>query len=85
MLKKIIFLSLVVFFLYAGLAWAQETITFWVMPNAPDDVHLSWLEKTAADFKVKTGVTVNYEIVGWGDAWSRISMPSSNQSVMFLR
>jgi len=74
MLKKIILLALVVFFLYAGMAWAQETIVFWAMPNAPDESHLSWLEKAAADFKAKTGITVNYEIVGWGDAWSKISM-----------
>jgi multiple sugar transport system substrate-binding protein len=74
MFKKIILLIMVVFFLYAGMAWAQETIVFWAMPNAPDDSHLSWLEKTAADFKTNTGITVNYEIVGWGDAWSKISM-----------
>ena len=74
MLKKIIVLSLVAFFLCTGMTWAQESIVFWVMPNAPDDVHLSWLEKTAADFKAETGITVNYEIVGWDDAWSRISM-----------
>ncbi len=74
MFKKITLLVLVIVFLFAGMAWAEETITFWTMPNAPDDPYLSWLEKAATDFKAETGVTVKYEIVGWGDAWPKISM-----------
>jgi len=74
MFKRIAWLVLVIVFLCAGMAWAEETITFWTMPNAPDDPYLSWLEKAAADFKAETGVTVKYEIVGWGDAWPKISM-----------
>ncbi|MDC7227793.1 MAG: extracellular solute-binding protein [Spirochaetales bacterium] len=49
------------------------TITFWVMPNAPDETHMPWIEEKAAEFYELTGVTVEYEIVGWGDAWTKIS------------
>ena len=38
------------------------------MPNAPDDVHVAWLDEAAARFKAETGITVDYEIIGWGDA-----------------
>ena len=47
-------------------------ITFWLMPNAPDDVHVAWLDEAAARFKAETGITVDYEIIGWGDAWTRL-------------
>ena len=48
-------------------------ITFWLMPNAPDETHLPWLQAKAAEFQKETGVKVNIEIVGWGDAWTKIS------------
>lgn len=49
------------------------TLTFWAMPNAPDEVHIPWVEEKAAAFEAKTGVKVNLEIVGWDVAWQRIS------------
>ena len=48
-------------------------ITFWAMPNAPNDIHVAWMEKKGAEFKESTTVTVHFEEVGWGDAWTRIS------------
>jgi len=50
-----------------------ETITFWAMPNAPAEAHLAWMEEKAAAFLAETGITVNFEEVGWGDAWPKIS------------
>lgn len=52
---------------------ALKEITFWLMPNADDSIHLPWLEQKAAAFKAKTGVQVNIEIIGWDVAWQRIS------------
>jgi multiple sugar transport system substrate-binding protein len=51
---------------------APRELTFWLMPNAPDDVHVVWLDAAAEEFRKKTGITVNYEIIGWGDAWTRL-------------
>ena len=50
-----------------------KSITFWLMPNAPDDTHIPWLEQKAAAFQAKTGVKVNVEIIGWDVAWQRIT------------
>jgi len=61
-------------FLCAGMVWAEETITFWYMQNAPSDLSVAWYEQAVADFKTKTGITVKFEEVGWGDAWGKISM-----------
>ncbi len=58
---------------FVGNASAGEEITFWAMPNAPDDVHTPWMEKMAENFKAQTGITVHFERIGWGDAWQRIS------------
>lgn len=52
---------------------ARTEITFWVMPNAPDEIHIPWLERKAREFEQQTGVRVNFEIVGWDVAWTRIS------------
>jgi len=52
---------------------AAQTITFWVMPNAPDEIHVPWLEQKIAEFRNETGIQVEYEIVGWDVAWTRIS------------
>lgn len=65
-------LALVLTFGVAG-AFAQ-TITFWVMPNAPDATHVPWLDEHIARFKAETGIDVKYEIIGWDAAWSRISV-----------
>ncbi len=54
-------------------AMAKGEITFWVMPNAPDETHVPWLEKKIAEFEKNTGYKVNFEIVGWGEAWQKIS------------
>ncbi len=51
----------------------SKSITFWLMPNAPDDTHIPWLEQKAAAFQAKTGVKVNVEIIGWDVAWQRIT------------
>ena len=48
-------------------------ITFWAMPNAPNDVHVAWMNQKGAEFTGKTSTKVNFEEVGWGDAWPRIS------------
>jgi len=50
-----------------------ETITFWVMPNPPENLHVPWLDQNTAAFEKETGITVKYEIVGWGDAWPRLT------------
>lgn len=52
---------------------AGTEITFWAMPNAPDETHIPWINQKAAEFEAKTGVRVKFEVVGWGDAWTRIS------------
>lgn len=52
---------------------AQKEITFWLMPNTDDSIHLPWLEKKAAEFQAKTGVKVNIEIIGWDVAWQKIT------------
>ncbi|MBN2354123.1 MAG: extracellular solute-binding protein [Spirochaetales bacterium] len=49
-----------------------NTITFWVMPNAENPGHASWLEKKKAEFLEREGIIVNYEIVSWADSWTRI-------------
>lgn len=50
-----------------------KTITFWAMPNADDEIHIPWVEAKAAEFQKKTGVKVNFEVVGWDVAWTKIS------------
>lgn len=72
-MKKLLVLVLAGVFLCAGMAWA-ETITFWTMPYAPEEPYLDWLEQTTADFYEITGITVEYEIVGWGEAWTKTSL-----------
>lgn len=57
---------------FGATAWAQ-TITFWLMPDAPNSVQVPWLEEQVRKFREETGITVEYEIVGWDAAWSRIS------------
>jgi multiple sugar transport system substrate-binding protein len=51
---------------------APREITFWLMPNAPDDVHTVWMDAKVAEFQKETGITVHYEVIGWGDAWTRL-------------
>ena len=51
----------------------KDTITFWLMPNAPYNIHISWLLQKADEFKEIKEITVEFEIVGWGDAWPKIS------------
>ena len=38
-----------------------NSIVFWVMNNAPDDVHMAWLKQKTADFEAETGVKVYFE------------------------
>gem|GEM_PF-331912 len=52
---------------------AGEAITFWAMPNAPSEAHLAWMQEKAADFLEETGITVNFEEVGWGDVVPKVS------------
>ncbi len=52
---------------------AGETITFWAMPNAPSEAHLAWMQEKAAAFLAETGITVNFEEVGWGDVVPKIT------------
>lgn len=54
-------------------AAAAQEITFWVMPNAPDVIHVPWLQKKAEEFHAETGIRVHFEVIGWDVAWSRIS------------
>jgi len=75
------FLSILLLFLLCtgiifaapGKEQAAKEITFWSMPNAPDDVQMPWVEKKAAEFEKATGIKVLFEVVGWGDAWPKIS------------
>ncbi len=60
--------------LAAGAALAQGTeITFWLMPNAADVIHVPWLDQKVEEFYRETGIRVRYEIIGWDQAWSRIT------------
>ncbi|BAS25883.1 extracellular solute-binding protein [Limnochorda pilosa] len=52
---------------------AAQEITFWAMPNAPDETHVPWLDAKTEEFYQETGIRVNYEVVGWDAAWTRIS------------
>src|SRR5690606_25343262 len=53
---------------------AQGTeITFWVMPNAADVIHVPWLDQKVVEIYRETGIRVRYEVIGWYQAWSRIS------------
>jgi multiple sugar transport system substrate-binding protein len=73
--KGLILLSLVLVIALAltGCGKIGGNITFWAMPNAPNDVHVAWMNQKAAEFEAKTGTKVAFEEVGWGDAWPRIS------------
>src|SRR5690606_39935349 len=52
----------------AGAAMAQGTeITFWVMPNAADAIHVPWLDQKVEEFYRETGIRVRYEVIGWED------------------
>lgn len=64
---------LLAFFLVALAPAGAQEITFWVMPNAPDATHVPWLDAKAEEFYQETGIRVNYEVVGWDVAWTRIS------------
>lgn len=61
-------------------ALAQKSITFWLMPNAPDETHVPWLEEKAKEFETRTGYKVNFEIIGWGEAWQKISVALAAQT-----
>src|SRR5690606_39956933 len=54
-------------------AAAAQEITFWVMPNAPDAIHVPWLQKKAEECHAETGIRVHFEVIGWDVGWSRIS------------
>ena len=71
--RKSIVLALVLVLSLGTVTFAQP-ITFWLMPNAPDAIHVPWLDKHIAIFKEETGIDVKYEIIGWDAAWSRISV-----------
>ena len=73
MFKNIFLWSLMLVFCVSIAVQAAESINFWLMPNAPDDIHVPWLNEAVAEFKEQTGISVTYEIVGWGDAWTRIT------------
>lgn len=76
MLRKGLLAALVLAVIAAaafGTAAAPKQITFWVMPNAPDETHIPWMNKLIAEFQAKTGYAVKFEIVGWGDAMPRMT------------
>lgn len=76
MLKRGLLLALVaVVVLMSALsaAAAPKQITFWLMPNAPDETHIPWLKQVAAEFQAKTGYAVKFEVVGWGDAMPKMT------------
>lgn len=54
-------------------AAASGEISFLLMNNADDEIHVPWLENHASEFEKKTGVKVKFEIIGWDTAWQRIS------------
>jgi len=68
------FFAMIIVLLAATNAKLGGKITFWAMPNAPNDVHVAWMQKKAAEFEAKTGTKVTFEEVGWGDAWPKISV-----------
>ena len=65
MFKNIFLWSLIMVFCVSIAVQAAESINFWLMPNAPDDIHVPWLNEAVAEFKEQTGISVTYEIVGW--------------------
>ncbi|HAV20571.1 MAG TPA: ABC transporter substrate-binding protein [Firmicutes bacterium] len=75
-MKRLVCLVVGVVFLFGLMTsmtfGASREITFWLMPNAPDDVHTEWLDAKVEEFKKETGITVHYEVIGWGDAWTRL-------------
>ena len=75
-MKRLVCLVVGVVFLFGLMTsmtfGAPREITFWLMPNAPDDVHTEWLDAKVEEFKKETGITVHYEVIGWGDAWTRL-------------
>lgn len=79
MFKRIILSGLVVFTVAAlfsacgGGKKGGGSITFWTMPNGPDVEHKAWLQKKAKEFEKKTGTKVNFEVIGWGEAFQKIS------------
>jgi multiple sugar transport system substrate-binding protein len=74
--KKMLVVLAALFLLAAlmtSMSAAKTEITFWAMPNAPDETHIPWMNKKAAEFEAKTGVKVKFQVVGWGDAWPKIT------------
>ena len=71
-LRAIVMLAFLLGVLTSMTSGAAREITFWVMPNAPQDTHTEWLDSRIEEFRKETGITVHYEIVGWGDAWNRL-------------
>jgi ABC-type glycerol-3-phosphate transport system substrate-binding protein len=61
-------------------AMGKGAITFWLMPNAPDETHIPWLEEKAREFETQTGYKVNFEVIGWGEAWQKISVALASQT-----
>lgn len=55
------------------------SITFWLMPNAPDPGHQEWLDAKAKEFETLTGTKVKIEQIGWGNAWTRITTALATQ------
>ena len=71
-LRAIVMLVFLLGVLTSMTSGAVRETTFWVMPNAPQDTHTAWLDSSIEEFRKETGITVHYEIVGWGDAWNRL-------------
>ncbi len=70
---RIAFLAALLGVFVLGATAGAQTITFWLMPDAPSSVQVPWLDEQVRKFKEETGITVQYEIIGWDVAWSRIT------------
>jgi multiple sugar transport system substrate-binding protein len=75
-MSKKLGIALVLFALLLGalsVANAQDTtLTLWIMPNGPDPAGA--IEAEIAGFEAANpGITVEYEILDWGSAWTRIT------------
>lgn len=58
-------------------AQGDVTLTLWIMPNGPDPAGA--IETEIAAFEAANpGITVEYEILDWGSAWTRITTAATS-------
>ncbi|MFW6023085.1 MAG: extracellular solute-binding protein [Halanaerobiaceae bacterium] len=67
MKKYLVLLAVLMSLVMASAIAGATEITFWSMPNAPSDQHYEWMNTKATEFRLETGIKVNFEEIGWGD------------------